>query len=106
MTTVHFFEHDGTEHTVEGRAGRSLMRAAVDNDVPGIDAICRGCCSCSTCHCYIDDAWRERLPPATEAELGVLEGVSDRRPNSRLSCQIVVTEDLGGIVVRLPESQG
>jgi 2Fe-2S ferredoxin len=106
MTKVTFIEYHGVEHVVEANPGRSLMRAAVDNDVPGIDAICKGCCSCATCHCFIEEAWAARIPPPTETELGVLENIWDKRAISRLSCQIVLTEELDGIIVRLPDSQG
>jgi 2Fe-2S ferredoxin len=80
------------------------MQIAVDHLLPGITGDCGGCCSCATCHVYVDDAWRERLPPASDEETMMLEGAVDVRPESRLGCQIRLTEELDGLVLRLPES--
>jgi 2Fe-2S ferredoxin len=105
MPRVTFISHDGYEHDVHVTAGTSLMHAAVDNGVSGIVADCGGACSCATCHCYVDESWLEKLPAAHEAELQMLDFVMDFQPNSRLSCQVVVTDELDGIVVRLPARQ-
>ncbi len=106
MAKITYIEHSGTEHTVEIANGDNLMDGAVDNDLPGIDALCGGCCSCSTCHVYVDEAWVGKVPAADEDELGVLEGASERRPTSRLACQVEVSDALDGLVVRLPAEQG
>jgi ferredoxin, 2Fe-2S len=105
MPKVTFIEHDGTRHTVDAQAGKSLMRAAVDHGVPGIDADCGGECSCATCHVMLDERWFEQLGPPHELEEPMLGLNPDRRPNSRLSCQITVTDALDGIEVQLPEFQ-
>jgi len=106
MAKITYIEFDGTEHPIEVAEGDTLMEGAVDHDIPGIDAICGGCCSCSTCHVYVDEAWLGKVPEADEDELDVLEGVSERRKNSRLSCQVEVGAHLDGLVVRMPKEQG
>lgn len=105
MPKILFVEHDGTPHAVETEAGKSLMQSAVDNLVPGIVGDCGGGCSCATCHGYVDAPWRDRLPPPGPDEAMMLEGVPERRPGSRLTCQIRASAALDGIVVRLPRSQ-
>jgi len=106
MTTVTIFESDGTKHVVEAAPGTSLMRAALDNAVPGILGDCGGSLSCATCHCYVDKVWLARLPPASATEREMLECVcAEMQENSRLSCQIELTATLDGLVVRLPASQ-
>lgn len=105
MPAVTFISHDGIEQEVHVAAGTTLMHAAVDNNVNGILADCGGACSCATCHCYVDDAWLAKVGKADETEQQMLEFVIDPRPNSRLSCQLVVQDELDGLVVRLPESQ-
>ena len=105
MPRVTYVEYDGTEHTVDVPVGTSVMRGAVDNNIPGIDADCGGECACATCHVYIDPAWQERLGPRNEMECSMLEFAEDVRPTSRLACQIKVTRELDGLVVRTPASQ-
>lgn len=105
MPQVTFIEFDGTEHTVDVDAGKTLMQAALDNGIDSILAECGGCCSCATCHCYVDDAWTSKVGEAGEDEKEMLEGVLDPKDNSRLSCQITLTDELDGLVVSLPESQ-
>lgn len=105
MPKVHYIEYNGTEHVVEGESGKTLMQTAVDNLVPGIVGDCGGCCSCATCHGYVDPAWIARAGAPSENESMMLDGALARADNSRLTCQIVLTDALDGIVVRLPESQ-
>jgi 2Fe-2S ferredoxin len=105
MPKVTYIEPDGTPKTVEARAGTTAMEAAVDNDVAGIVAECGGACSCATCHVYVDPAWASRLPPPDRQENGMLECVLDRRDTSRLSCQIVLTPALDGLVLRVADEQ-
>ena len=105
MFKVVFIEHDGTEHIVEANVGTSVMRAAVDNSVPGIVGDCGGCCSCATCHGYIDPAWLAKVPTPSAEELSMLEGALHVLDNSRLTCQIPMSKELDGLVVRLPASQ-
>jgi 2Fe-2S ferredoxin len=105
MPKVTYVQPDGVRREIEARAGTTLMEAAVDNGVAGIVAECGGACSCATCHVYVDPAWAEKLPQPDRQEDGMLVCVLDRRPESRLSCQIVLREELDGIVVRVADEQ-
>ena len=107
MPKVTYIEHSGREHTAEVPVGLSVMRGAVDNNIPGIDADCGGECACATCHVYLQEPWLAAIgaPPAGSQEAGMLSFAALAQPNSRLSCQINVTEALDGLVVRLPEGQ-
>ncbi|MGA0805905.1 MAG: 2Fe-2S iron-sulfur cluster-binding protein [Pseudohongiellaceae bacterium] len=105
MATVTYISHDGNSIDVDVPPGTSVMQAAVDNMIDGIVGECGGSCGCATCHCYVDEKWVARVPPVSGMEKDMLECVLEPRPNSRLGCQIVVTESLDGLVIRLPESQ-
>lgn len=105
MPQVKFIEFNGTEHIIDANEGESIMVAATSNLVPGIDADCGGECSCATCHVLIDAQWQAKLEPRTDTEESMLDLNPDRTDESRLSCQIPVTEALDGIVVKLPEFQ-
>jgi ferredoxin, 2Fe-2S len=106
MPKVRFISASAPTQEVEVAAGRSVMLAATINGVNGIVADCGGALACATCHVYVDAGWSERLPAPDENELALLGGVvAERRPNSRLSCQIIVTEALDGITVQLPDRQ-
>jgi 2Fe-2S ferredoxin len=105
MPKITIIEFSGKEHHLEAESGHSVMQAAIDALVPGILADCGGSCSCATCHCYVDEAWVARLPAAETAERDMLECALDPRDNSRLSCQVRVTAQCDGLVVRLPQSQ-
>ena len=105
MPKVTYIESGGAEHVVDVDPGLNVMEGSILNEVPGIIGLCGGICSCATCHCYIEGEWTEKLSPPSEGELAMLERASDRRPESRLGCQIVVTEALDGITIRLPEEQ-
>lgn len=97
---------DGSRTVLSARAGRSLMRAAVDAGVDGIAADCGGSLTCATCHVYLDEAWAARVPPPSGEESQMLEMVAaERQPGSRLSCQITLDEALNGLVARLPPHQ-
>ena len=100
-----FIEHNGTQREVMGKAGSSVMEIALDNHVPGIVGECGGCCSCATCHGYVDSLWFERLPVASEEELELVSYAFDPLPNSRLTCQIKLVPELDGMVIRLPKRQ-
>lgn len=102
---VRFIEDDGTEHLVEAEPGQSVMLCAQQQFIPGILGDCGGCSTCGTCHGYIDFQWMPRVGPPTEDERLLLDGGEEMRPNSRLMCQIVVTQELDGLVVRLPRKQ-
>ena len=105
MVQITYVEHDGTEHVVDSQTGVSLMQAAIDNLVPGIDADCGGECSCATCHVMVNENWLEKVGPPGEMEESMLDLNPERQENSRLSCQVEVTEELDGLRVTMPEFQ-
>jgi 2Fe-2S ferredoxin len=105
MPRITLIESSGTAHTIDATLGESVMQAAMSNRVPGILADCGGSCSCATCHVYVDEDWRERIPPASAAERDMIECALHVQEGSRLSCQIEIRDELEGLVVRLPESQ-
>jgi 2Fe-2S ferredoxin len=105
MPKVTFVEVNGTRQAIEADLGSSVMKGAVNMEVPGIIGDCGGCLTCGTCHVYVDPAWIDKLEPPDEAEQALLECVVDQRPNSRLSCQIVVSDALDGLVVHVPKTQ-
>jgi 2Fe-2S ferredoxin len=105
VTKITFIEQNGTRHEVEVANDLTVMEAAVNNLVPGIDADCGGACACATCHVYVDDAWVDKLGEIGDMEDTMLDFAEDRQDNSRLSCQIKVSDELEGLVVTTPESQ-
>jgi 2Fe-2S ferredoxin len=105
MPKVTYIECNGDEHVLTVEPGLSVMEGAVNSNVRGIIAECRGALSCATCHVYVDPAWVTRIAEKSDTEAAMLECVCDPLPNSRLACQIKVTEQLEGLVVRLPEKQ-
>lgn len=105
MASITYIEHDGTEHVVDVDDDMSLMEGATLNMVPGIDGLCGGICSCATCHCYIPDEWLNKVSPMDKGEELMLEGAALRKPNSRLGCQVRITEDFDGMRVYIPEHQ-
>jgi len=105
LPKIIFIEANGAEHPVEADLGRTVMEAALKHAVPGIDADCGGSCSCATCHVYVDDAWVPRVGGRNDMEGMMLEFAEAVEPSSRLSCQIQVTPDLDGLMLRLPLAQ-
>lgn len=106
MPKVIYVSTTGESHEVEVPIGTTVMTAALKNGIDGIVAECGGVCMCSTCHVFVDEKFLDRMPPAQDTEEAVLEiAAIERRPNSRLSCQIKVTPELDGLVVELPEKQ-
>ena len=105
MPRVTFISYNGNRHSVTINEGLSLMRAAVDNNVPGIDGDCGGQCACATCHVYVDVAWRGRTGARTVMEEDMLNFAAATQDNSRLACQIVMTQALDGLVVSMPDGQ-
>jgi 2Fe-2S ferredoxin len=99
MAQVFVTKRDGTEVTVSAAAGKSVMQALRDNGIDEILALCGGCCSCATCHIYVDAAFADRLPPISADENDLLDGTTDRRDTSRLSCQVQLTDALDGLKV-------
>ena len=105
MATIKYIEHDGKEHSAEVQNGLTVMEGAIQNDIPGIDADCGGGMSCATCHVYVKDDWYEKLPKKEMGEDDMLDQAYEPKSNSRLSCQIIVSDDLDGLSVYMPERQ-
>jgi 2Fe-2S ferredoxin len=105
MPKITYIEPSGRQVEIDLAEGWTLMQGATTNGIEGIEAECGGSCACATCHCYVETL-AERLPPPSETEEGMLANVvAERRPNSRLSCQLKARAELDGMVVRLPEAQ-
>ena len=105
MPKITYIAFAGEETVVDAKEGMSVMQSAVNNGVAGIVAECGGACSCATCHVYVEQEWFDKLPEARSMEKEMLDFVMNPQPNSRLSCQIDMTAELDGLVVRTPESQ-
>ena len=105
MAKIKYIEHNGTEHEIEVANGLTVMEGAVQNGIPGIDADCGGSMSCATCHVYVKDDWFSKLPEKDEGEDDMLDQAYEPKSSSRLSCQLIVSDDLNGLVVHLPEKQ-
>ncbi len=107
MPSVTYVQHDGSSQIIDVPNGENVMRGALYNNVDGIIGECGGGLSCATCHCYVDDSWASKVGgPASQDEADLLEGVSsERKAASRLSCQIVMSDALDGLIVHLPETQ-
>ena len=105
MPKITYIDSAGTARTVDAEVGSTVMENAVRNLIPGIEAECGGACACATCHVYVDEAWRAKTGEPTPMEEDMLDFGYDVRPNSRLSCQIKVTDELDGLIVRTPEKQ-
>lgn len=105
MVNVKIVTADGSSFAIEAANGTTLMENAVRNSVPGIVAECGGACACATCHVYIEEGWVDRVGPANDIERDMLDFASDVRENSRLSCQIKLSEALDGLMVNVPETQ-
>ena len=106
MPKITYIEHNGKIHAVEVLNGLSVMEGAVQNNIPGIDADCGGSCACATCHVYVDEKWFYKLPNKENAEEDMLDMAFEPNKFSRLTCQITVTDDLDGLVVKMPSKQG
>jgi len=105
MSKVNVVEYSGTAIQLEAKTGLSVMQILRDNDIAGIIADCGGNLSCATCHVYVEESWLARLPPPDADERAMLECVLSPETNSRLSCQITVSDDLDGIILHIPEKQ-
>ncbi len=104
MPQITIIGNDGRSVTVTAKSGHSLMEVAVDNEITGMVAECGGACACATCHAYIDPAWLDRMPPMQDMEDAMLDSALDRRENSRLTCQIEVSDLLDGLVVTIADN--
>ena len=105
MAKIKYIEHNGNEHTVDVQNGLTVMEGAVQNDIPGIDADCGGGMACATCHVYVKEDWFNKIPKKEDGEEDMLDQAYEPKKNSRLSCQIIVSDDLDGLVVDMPEKQ-
>lgn len=105
MAKIKYIEFDGTEHTADVADGLSVMEGAIKNMIPGIDADCGGACACATCHVYVDAKWTAIVGGPSEMEQTMLDFAENVEDNSRLSCQITVSDQLEGLIVRMPKSQ-
>ena len=105
MPKITYTEHNGKSHVVEVSNGLNVMEGAVQNNIPGIDADCGGSCACATCHVYVDDKWFKKLQSIEDAEQDMLDMAFEPNKFSRLGCQISLTDDLDGMVVKMPSKQ-
>jgi 2Fe-2S ferredoxin len=106
MAKITYIEHNGTEHVVDVPNGLTVMEGARDNGIPGIEADCGGACACSTCHVYVHPDWAEKLPEVDAMEEDMLDFAFEPKPGqSRLTCQLKVTDALDGLIVQMPEKQ-
>ena len=105
MPKITYIEHNGKSHTIEVSNGLSVMEGAVQNNIPGIDADCGGSMACATCHVYVKEEWFNKLPKKEDGEDDMLDMAFEPKKNSRLSCQLMVTDQLEGLIVNLPEKQ-
>ena len=105
MPKIIFIDFEGTERSVDANVGDSVMEAATTNDLPGIDADCGGACACATCHVYVHEDWTHIVGKPEELEAEMLDVAEEVKDNSRLSCQIMVTQEMDGLVIVTPESQ-
>ena len=105
MPKIIFNTHDNKTHTIEVQNGLTVMEGAVQNDIPGIDADCGGGMACATCHVYVNEDWMQKLPDKDDGEEDMLDMAFEPKKNSRLSCQIIVSDELDGLVVNIPSKQ-
>ena len=105
MAKITYIEHNGKSHTIDVANGLTVMEGAIQNDVPGIDADCGGAMACATCHVYVEEKWLDKLPKAEEGEIDMIDMAFEPKKNSRLSCQLIVTDDMDGLEVTTPEKQ-
>ena len=105
MAKITYIEHSGKSHTLEIPNELSVMEGALQNNIPGIDADCGGSCACATCHVYVDEKWFEKLQKKENAEQDMLDMAFEPKKFSRLACQITATDELDGLVVKMPSKQ-
>ena len=105
MTKITYIDYQGNSKTIDVENGLTVMEGAVQNNIPGIDADCGGSMACSTCHVYVEDEWLNKLPKPEDGEIDMIDMAFDPKKNSRLSCQITVTDELDGLKVTTPKKQ-
>ena len=105
MAKITYKDHEGGSRTIEVENGLSVMEGAIQKDVPGIDADCGGSMACATCHVYVEENWFNKLPKAEDAEIDMIDMAFEPKRNSRLSCQLIISKDLDGLIVTTPKKQ-
>ena len=106
MAKITYIEHNGKSHTIDVSNGLTVMEGAVQNNIPGIDADCGGGMACATCHVYVKEEWLDKLPTKEDGEEDMLDMAFEPKKNSRLSCQLTITDELDGLIVNIPLKQG
>ena len=106
MPKITYKDHQGTSKTIEVENGLSVMEGAIQKEISGIDADCGGSMACATCHVYVEERWLDKLPKAEEAEVDMIDMAYEPKKNSRLSCQLIVSDELEGLTVDIPSKQG
>ena len=105
MAKITYHTHHNKTHTIDVQNGLTVMEGAIQNDIPGIDADCGGGMACATCHVYVEENWLDKLPKAQDAEVDMIDMAYEPKKNSRLSCQLIVSDDLDGLTVMTPAKQ-
>ena len=105
MPKITYQDYKGDSKTIEVEKGLSVMEGAIQKEISGIDADCGGSMACATCHVYVDDKWFDKIPKAEDAEIDMIDMAFEPKKNSRLSCQIIVSDELDGLVVTTPAKQ-
>ena len=105
MTKITYQDNQGNSKTIDVENGLTVMEGAIQNEIPGIDADCGGSMACATCHVYVKEEWFNKLPKAEEAEIDMIDMAYEPKKNSRLSCQLIVTDELDGLKVTTPAQQ-
>tara|TARA_B100000941_G_scaffold287416_1_gene262550 strand:+ start:131 stop:451 length:321 start_codon:yes stop_codon:yes gene_type:complete len=105
VAKITYKEFEGSSKTIEVENGLSVMEGAIQNDIPGIDADCGGSMACATCHVYVEERWINKLPKAEEAEVDMIDMAYEPKKNSRLSCQLIVSDELEGLTITTPAKQ-
>ncbi len=105
MPKITYNDYQGNSKTIEVENGLSIMEGAIQKDIPGIDADCGGSMACATCHVYVEEKWFDKIPKAEDAEIDMIDMAFEPKKNSRLSCQIIVSDELDGLKVTTPEKQ-
>ena len=106
MPKITYKDNDGNSKTINVENGLTVMEGAIQNDIPGIDADCGGSMACATCHVYVEEKWLNKIPKAEEAEVDMIDMAFEPKKNSRLSCQLTVSDELDGLIVNIPSKQG
>ena len=105
MPKITYKDSSGGSKTIDVENGLTVMEGAIQNEIPGIDADCGGSMACATCHVYVEEKWFNKLPKAEDAEVDMIDMAFDPKKNSRLSCQIIVSDEIDGLIVTTPEKQ-